>query len=218
MVELSLFPLNTVLFPGQPLKLHIFEERYKLMINECVRTNSPFGVVLIDEGSEAYGPLAKPYMVGSTAHITHIQRLPQDRMNILAIGRERFRIHQLYHEHAYLKGDVELFPMQDTSMERVKRGGLALRPLVEKYLTILRDAGQIQFDSSQIPHDPITLAYLSAIILQIDMREKQALLESSNTTLFIRRLLKHYHLEVMLLEKMVSPPNDTESDYPFSPN
>lgn len=215
MVELSLFPLNTVLFPGQPLKLHIFEERYKLMISECVRTNTPFGVVLIQEGSEAYGPLAKPYMIGSTAHITHVQRLPQDRMNILAVGHERFRIRELHHEKAYLTGDVELFPMQDTSMERVKRGGKALRPLVEKYLTILRDAGQIQFDASQIPHDPITLAYLSAVILQIDAREKQALLESTSTSHFIRGLLKHYHLEVMLLEKIVTPPPE---DHPFSSN
>ena len=60
MATLPLFPLNTVLFPGMQLKLHIFEERYKLMINSCIESNQPFGVVLIKEGREAFDPIAIP--------------------------------------------------------------------------------------------------------------------------------------------------------------
>jgi Lon protease-like protein len=57
MFELPLFPLNTVLFPGMPLTLHIFEDRYKRMIRTCLKTRQPFGVVLVRHGQEAFGPL-----------------------------------------------------------------------------------------------------------------------------------------------------------------
>ncbi len=95
MFELPLFPLHTVLFPGTPIHLHIFEDRYKQMINLCLDKHRPFGIVLIREGMEALGPLAEPYRIGCTAHIVHIQRLEQDRMNIVAIGQERFEIQSL---------------------------------------------------------------------------------------------------------------------------
>ena len=61
MLELPLFPLNTVLFPGMPLNLHIFEERYKRMMQACIESSKPFGVVLIKQGLEAHGPLADPF-------------------------------------------------------------------------------------------------------------------------------------------------------------
>ena len=58
MITLPLFPLNTVLFPGIPVHLHIFEERYKEMISQCLEARVPFGVVLIKSGPEALGPAA----------------------------------------------------------------------------------------------------------------------------------------------------------------
>ena len=61
MQEIPLFPLNTVLFPNAPLRLHIFEERYKRMVNDCLAEKQPFGVVLIRHGLEALGPLAEPF-------------------------------------------------------------------------------------------------------------------------------------------------------------
>ena len=67
-VQLRLFPLRTVLFPGMPLPLHIFEDRYKLMIGECVRDEVPFGVVLIRQGAEVGGP-ARVYPIGTVARI-----------------------------------------------------------------------------------------------------------------------------------------------------
>ncbi|HQF70729.1 MAG TPA: LON peptidase substrate-binding domain-containing protein, partial [Promineifilum sp.] len=69
MYELPLFPLNLVLFPGMPLPLHIFEERYKEMVADCLRENRPFGVVLIAEGRAEGGAPARPHVVGCTAEI-----------------------------------------------------------------------------------------------------------------------------------------------------
>ena len=82
MYELPLFPLNTVLFPGMPIKLHIFEERYKLMISRCYTEGQPFGVALIKSGNEV-GRKAEPFLVGCTAVITELEPLPDGRMNIV---------------------------------------------------------------------------------------------------------------------------------------
>ena len=92
MNALPLFPLNTVLFPGMPLGLYIFEERYKLMMAQCLQEEQPFGVVLIAQGKEAMGPAAEPHPVGCTAVITEVQKLNDGRMNIVAVGQERFHI------------------------------------------------------------------------------------------------------------------------------
>ena len=92
MLDLPLFPLNTVLFPGMPLSLHIFEDRYKRMIGECIDSGNPFGVVLIKRGQEANGPLAEPHEIGCTARIIEVEPLSEGRMNIVVLGQKRFRI------------------------------------------------------------------------------------------------------------------------------
>ena len=71
LLQLSLFPLNVVLFPGMPMPLHIFEERYKAMIGECVDREEPFGIILIKEGQEVGEP-AEPVKVGTTARIVQV--------------------------------------------------------------------------------------------------------------------------------------------------
>ena len=67
--RLRLFPLNTVLFPGAVLNLHVFEPRYKQLVSECLEEGAPFGVSLIREGDEAGDPAVSPYEVGTTAEI-----------------------------------------------------------------------------------------------------------------------------------------------------
>ena len=91
LVQLPLFPLNLVLFPGMRLPLHIFEERYKTMISDCIRRETPFGVLLIKQGPEAGGP-AEPFRIGTTARITQNTQLEGGRLNILTIGEKRFEL------------------------------------------------------------------------------------------------------------------------------
>src|SRR6476469_494249 len=99
--RLALFPLNTVLFPGMPLPLHIFEERYKLMIGRCIEENRPFGVVLIRSGPEVGGP-ATPHVVGTTAEISGWKRLEDGRLNLIVMGTERFRIVEVVRQEPYM--------------------------------------------------------------------------------------------------------------------
>jgi uncharacterized protein len=217
-MELSLFPLGSVLFPGMPLRLHIFEDRYKQMINECIEMQKPFGVVLIEEGREALGPLAKPHMIGTTAHITNVQRLPYGRMNILAIGRDRFRVNSLDTDKAYLQGDVDLMPFTENYPGLIERGGTHLKGLINEYLEALQEAKQLEFDTSQIPDDPKALAYLAAVLLQTESEDKQALLEIPSMRDFLTQLIRQYQHEVAILDILLAPPEFGDEDVPFSPN
>ncbi|MGB7338125.1 MAG: LON peptidase substrate-binding domain-containing protein [Phototrophicaceae bacterium] len=217
-MQLPLFPLNSVLFPGMPLRLHIFEDRYKEMINECVDNKTPFGVVLINVGSAEGGPVAKPYMVGTTAHITQVQRLPYGRLNILAVGRERFKINALdASSRSFLQGDVDMLPLISMNQATLTNGAKKLSPLLQRYLTSLSDAGQVQFDNEQLPDDPMALIYLSAMLLQSEDDVKQDILESVDTYELLKKLLRIYHKEVALIDILLSPPQlEQDNDTPFS--
>jgi Lon protease-like protein len=89
--EIPLFPLGTVLFPGGPLPLRIFEARYIDLVRRCLRDGSGFGVVLIREGVEAGGP-ALTFDVGTYARIVDFSQQPDGLLGIRAAGERRFRI------------------------------------------------------------------------------------------------------------------------------
>lgn len=212
MVHLPLFPLNTVLFPGMPLQLHIFEERYKLMINECIDTKTAFGVVLIESGQEAFAAPPQPHLIGCTAQITQVQKLPFGRMNILAIGRERFRIARVHQDKPYLSGEVEMLPFRDPDPRTSSSEGHRLIALVQKYVARLQEGGQIQIKPEQLPRDPAALGFLSAVILQIENTQKQKLLEIIDTSEFLKELVAVYRREVTLLDIMLQAASSSDSD------
>ena len=89
--EVPLFPLNTVLFPGGPLPLRIFETRYTDMVRRCLRTESPFGVLLIREGVEA-GGAAATMQLGTLARIVDFNPMPDGLLGIICRGESRFRV------------------------------------------------------------------------------------------------------------------------------
>jgi hypothetical protein len=89
--HICLFPLHTVLFPEGPLPLRIFEPRYLEMVSHCLRTDSRFGVCLIESGNEV-GQVPTPYEVGTLARIADWHRRPDGLLGITAIGETRFRI------------------------------------------------------------------------------------------------------------------------------
>jgi Lon protease-like protein len=89
--SIPLFPLHTVLFPGGPLQLRIFEPRYLDMVSRCMREDSGFGVALIISGSEA-GGAAQTVEIGTLARIVDFEQLEGGLLGITARGERRFRI------------------------------------------------------------------------------------------------------------------------------
>ncbi|MEJ0037401.1 MAG: LON peptidase substrate-binding domain-containing protein [Gammaproteobacteria bacterium] len=93
LAELPLFPLNTVLFPGGPLSLRIFEPRYVDMIRKCMREGAPFGVLLIRAGQEA-GEVSSTADVGTSARIIDFHQMPDGLLGIVCTGEQKFRVEE----------------------------------------------------------------------------------------------------------------------------
>ena len=162
MFELPLFPLNTVLFPGMPLPLHIFEARYKQMIGKCLEGDKVFGVNMISRGSEALGPLAEPYSIGCTARITESQLLEQGRMQITAVGERRFRILKLMDDLPYLVAEVEYTPLKIYKPEELRPGVEQLTTKVQQYINLLNQIEKVDLDPGNLPQDPLMLGYMAS--------------------------------------------------------
>jgi Lon protease-like protein len=215
-MKLPLFPLNVVLFPGMALPLHIFEPRYRQMITACVAEGQPFGVALIKQGTEV-GATATPYDVGTAARITAAKQLPDGRLNIETVGYERFRIVELHHDQPYLTGTVEAYPMAGATAARARHAARQLAPWLLRYLDLLGEAAATKFEPSVLPNNPESLAYLAAIVAQIPMVEKQALLDAPAADALLsyeRALLRR---EISLMRAMLTNPRAHDTT-PFSPN
>ena len=115
-MQIPLFPLHTVLAPGIALPLHVFEERYRVMVRRCLDSSSPFGVVLIREGSEVAPPSGTSQElaiagVGTFAEIREASRRADGRWDVLAVGTARFVVREVHTEIApYLVAEVEPYP------------------------------------------------------------------------------------------------------------
>jgi Lon protease-like protein len=95
--EIPLFPLGTVLFPGGPLRLRIFEPRYLDMVRRCLKEASVFGVVLILEGAEA-GAAASVADTGTGARLVDFDTLPDGLLGIDCVGEQRFRVRRRWQQ------------------------------------------------------------------------------------------------------------------------
>jgi Lon protease-like protein len=217
MDELPLFPLHSVLFPGAPLRLHIFEERYKRMINRCINEQRPFGVNLIRRGAEALGPLAEPFLIGTTARIVQVQNLADGRMNLAAVGEERFQIISMEPDlQPYLVGYVEPFPLVVADQAKMEESAQKLHDRVERYLHTLSEVGAGQFDIGQFPDDPLGFAYLSASLLQISDIQKQEILSTEHAEDLIVKINQVYRRENALFKSFIA--KGFEGHGIFSPN
>lgn len=174
--ELPLFPLpELVLFPGRRLPLHIFELRYRMLMNTILQGDRRFGVLMIDPIS---GEIAK---VGCCAEIIHYQRMPDDRMKIMTLGQQRFRVLDYVRETPYRVGLVEWIEDEPVQED--------LKPLAAEVDRLLRDvvrlSGKLTSQDIEFPDDipdlPLQLSYWVASTLYGVSLEQQSLLEMQNT-------------------------------------
>ena len=203
---LPLFPLNTVLFPSQVLPLHIFEERYKLMINTCLAQDKPFGVVLIYSGHEVGGP-AIPHPVGTVARIANWKWLSDGRMNILTVGDRRFRITEYVDSDLpYLVGAVEYWDDELAELSDLPRLISSVSDNFIDYLTLIMSLADqaLPVSQLQLPDEPSMLSFHIASNLQIDMNEKQELLEQPSAVARLQRELTLLKREGGFLQRLVS--------------
>ncbi len=177
--EIPLFPLQVVLFPGGVLPLHIFEPRYREMVTYCLDTDSEFGVVLINEGTET-GGAAGPYRVGTATRILDVSHLPDGRMNIVTAGEYRFEILDVQDELPYLVAQVRLlddeFALEVApAVKSLAEESAVLYQTYELLSSLLIFAWQ---PTEENPEHPLELAYQIGTRLRISLEERQLLLET----------------------------------------
>ena len=173
-MRIPLFPLNTVLFPGGPLPLRIFETRYIDMISERMRSDAPFGVLLIKDGHEA-AP-SSTYEVGTLARITDWYQGSDGLLGVTAIGEQRFRLLSAERQPDGLNiGEVELLPEEPPMVMPEEYKGMATI-----LAGVLDDLGRL-YESLQRNYDDagwVTCRFVE--ILPIDLEQKQQCLESGD--------------------------------------
>jgi Lon protease-like protein len=186
MERLPLFPLRTVLFPHALLPIHVFEERYKLMIGRCIEARAPFGVVLIRSGEEVGGP-AEPYDIGTTARILRVQRLPDGRMNVAAFGERRFRIDGLDHSEPYLVASVEYLESEGGDTPEAAEAAARVAALFGEQIRLVMAVSDQWMRRLDLPSDAGMLADFVAGQLDLQAETKQELLEMLSTPERLRR-------------------------------
>ena len=210
---LPLFPLpNVVLFPNVFLPLHIFEARYREMVADAVGTDRMIGMVLLRPGWERdYHGRPPVYRVGCSGVVTHLERLPDGRYNLVLRGVERFRIVEEDHERSYRRAVIEplrecALTEDDRTVIRRQRSKLEsmLSPAVEKAGGFSRlHAGEIV--GSKTP-DSTMLAAMSdedlvnalAQYLDFEPLEKQALLEKAGLRTRAESLVELLEMKIMI--------------------
>jgi uncharacterized protein len=181
---IALFPLDVVLFPGAPLPLHIFEPRYRELINECISEKKAFGMVRTRESALAE--------VGCTAVILSVPKQYEDgRFDIVIEGRQRFEIEELNQERSFLRGEVLFFedePSQVTKSET--------ETVVQLHQQLFEVLGQpVEFEKKYE-----SLSFQLAHELPVDLDFKQSLLEMKSEAERIVTLIEYYRSTIPRVE------------------
>ena len=185
--ELPVFPLGTVLYPGGPLPLRIFEPRYLDMVSDCLRNERPFGVCLIRSGSEVGEP-AEPHRTGTLARIVDWGRDDRGVLTIEAIGESRFRLGE-----TQTAPDRLLVGACEPLAEEPAEVPAAYQPLARLARTLVgRLATQYRHVPSPPDEDSAEAAnwtgYRLAELLPIPMPHRQNLLELNDPVARLRRI------------------------------
>ena len=178
-MKIPLFPLEIVLFPGSALPLHIFEERYREMVGECIALKKTFGVVRAEGDQMA--------LIGCTARVVRVvERYPDGRMDVLCEGVQRFEIEALDESRKFLQADVQYFDDDGAGSTRGQREECAALHFATLHLAGLQPPA-IHLDLNR------PVAFQLADALPSDLGFKQQLLGSRSDADRTTRLRDFYN-------------------------
>ena len=187
--ELPLFPLPVVLFPGMPMPLHIFEERYRKMLADIRAGENLFGLSYFDAGSSD-NEVPPAGHIGCVAEVTESQALPDGRSNILAVGVVRYDV-----ESYVDRGDSYLVVRPNYfEDEQEDESGLSMnsRDVATMFMRVANSIRVMNDERGNLPDisetDPQKLSFLVAAAMEIEVETKQELLELRSTSERLNRL------------------------------
>lgn len=218
-MDLPLFPLQTVLFPGAPLPLHVFEDRYRQMFAQVLTGPRRFGVVAIVEGREVGAP-ATYQPVGCIAEVSEARRYPDGRLDVVARGSERFRVQQVIRPSPFVVAEVAT--LKEVAGEAAETRAAVAGQLYQEYLAALLavvddpppaavgvgfqtgDGQPLSLPGGRtvtVPSDPIAASFLFASSLCVDLQDRQRLLAAATAAERLREANRLFRREIALLER-----------------
>lgn len=220
--RLPLFPLGLVLLPGLLLPLHVFEERYRVLVRELLELpeqDQRFGVVAIREGREvgADGVTAL-HDVGVVARLRRVEPYEDGRFDIVTTGAERFRLTGLDTGGPYLVGDVEWLPDDMGPADEAPLLDAAVRQAFLDYLEALATASGEDVEVPELPDSSLVLSYLVAATVLLDLDDRQALLAEPDGASRLRAELTVLRREGTLLSVLSAAPSPELARGPVSLN
>ena len=194
---IPLFPLpNVVLFPGVFLPLHIFEERYRALTRDALAGDRIIGMTLLRPGFEGdYGGRPPIYPIGCAGVISHSDRLPDGRFNIVLHGISKFRITEELTDGEYRRARVE--PLTEVTDAPARRQIKDMRTRIEALLLSALKATEVQIPGSLSDED---LVHALCQYLQFEPAERQALLECDGTVERARALTEFLEMQALLAQ------------------
>ncbi|MEO6172508.1 MAG: LON peptidase substrate-binding domain-containing protein [Arenimonas sp.] len=182
-IELPLFPLNTVLFPGGVLPLRIFESRYLDMVKDCMRNEHGFGVCMIIQGEEVGNNTASAAL-GCEARIIDFDQTPDGLLAITALGERRFHVeHVKIRNNGLIVGEVSW--LSDSAEIAIAPEYFVLSQILQRVL----DKAEISFDKKQLENAD-WVSWRLAEWLPLSNLERQELLQESDAHLRLQNLLE----------------------------
>lgn len=209
---LPLFPLNTVLYPGIPLPLHVFEPRYRLLVRALLDGDGPrrFGVVAIRRGLEVGDPRPDLHDVGCVADVRQVEAHDDGRYDLVTVGGPRFVLRDTDDALPYLRGSVTYLP--DPEGDDAAR---RLAAATEAYAGYCR-ALDAEETAPELPEDdPVLASYVVAAAMRLDLPDKQALLAVPDAATRLRRETALLRRETALVH---ATPDAVPAHGPFSLN
>lgn len=222
-VQLPIFPLNTVVFPGVTVPLHVFEERYRALVHHLLTISEKperlFGIVAIREGYEvgSHG-VQSVHRVGCVVQMTSVDPYPDGRFDIEVVGRRRLRLDALDTSGSYLVGDVETVDEARIDTPEGVHEALRTRETFEEYRRRLSHLRGDDVLDGDLPRDPEFLSYSLAATCLLTLQERQALLEASgplDRLIMLRHALRE---EMRAMRAIPSLPATEVARTSWSPN
>jgi Lon protease-like protein len=195
-ITVPLFLVNAVLFPGTRLRLHVFEERYRRMVADCLDRDAPFGVVAIRAGAEVGGP-AEPYSAGTLARIVDHEALEGGRLLIRVAGTGRFSLLSYRQAGKLLVGQIKFQPDHDERPSRILRD--EAYALASEYQSFIQEPDEPR---GPVPAEAEALSYWIARRLPLKLSDQQELLEQRQVA---QRLAWEIGLLRQLLDQLRMP-------------
>jgi Lon protease-like protein len=218
---IPLFPLGAVLYPGMLLPLHIFEERYRQLVQDLLDGPDPrrFGVIAIRKGRETgIDGVHSLYEVGCTASLRRVEQHEDGRFDIVSVGTDRFRLLGLDQTRPYLQGEVEMLAEDDADPAVAAALVRTVQSAFRTYLDALTEWGGATVRIEELPEEPRLLSFIVAAAMIIDLPDRQLMLDESDTGQRLSLQRAMLSRETAMLRTTTSRPAPDLRNTPYNPN